>query len=331
MSMTQKTFSAIDSYAPIVDEPSEFDRFWDATLETIRDVAPLPVMARQAPPAPGLSFDHVSFASLGNVRISAYLLAHDVPEPRPLIIHSHGYNSQYDVMLNWARMGCHIFGLDFRGFGRSTNTRVGAGGYVLTGIESPQASILRGAVCDLLQGLKAANVLLGWRIARTILYGFSFGGAMALMAGALTDEPELLVVGQPTFGWHKERLRLSKAGSSHELNRYLAAHPESRAGVLGTLDYFDTLHFAPRIRMPVLIGVGLDDDVVPSRSVLAIANRLPPASSEMRFLPVAHSDDPRESLWADFDTEWLGLARDGLPGDFGSETRRFATVERATA
>ena len=323
--------TAIASYAPIVDEPAEFDRFWEATLDKIRDIAPLPVMARQAPPAPRLTFDHVNFASLGNVRIAGYLLAQDVPEPRPLIVHTHGYNSQYDVMLHWANTGCHVFGLDCRGFGRSTGTRVVAGGYVLTGIETPQTSILRGAVCDLLQGLKAANALLSWRIARTVLYGFSFGGALALMAGALTDEPELLAIGQPTFGWHKERLRLSQAGTSLELKRYFAARPEIAARAMHTLGYFDSLHFASRVRTPILLGVGLDDPVVPSRSVLAIASRLPPESCEVRFLPVAHSANPRESLWADFDAEWLAMAQHGVPADFGSEARKLGTVERATA
>jgi cephalosporin-C deacetylase len=323
--------TAIASYAPIVDEPVEFDRFWDATLDKIRDVAPLPVMARQAPPAPRMTFDHVNFESLGNTRIAGYLLAQDVSEPRPLIIHSHGYNSQYDVMLHWANTGCHVFGFDFRGFGRSTGTRIAAGGYVLTGIDAPQTSILRGAVCDLLQGLKAAKTLLGWRIARTVLYGFSFGGAIALMAGALTDEPELLVVGQPTFGWHKERLRLSQSGTSRELKRYFAADPANVDNAMQTLGYFDTLHFASRVRTPVLLGVGLDDPVVPSRSVLAVASRLPPDACEVRFLPVAHSDNPRESLWTEFDAEWLGMVLHGVPADFGSEARMLGTVARSTA
>lgn len=325
------SLTSMESFAPFASAPPGFDEFWSATAGMLDDVSPLPVMARQASPAEGLAFDHVTYASLGGERVAAYLLAQDVAEPRPLIVHSHGYNSQYDIMLNWAGTGCHVFGLDFRGFGRSTSTKVAAGGYVLDGIQTPQTSILRGAVCDLLQGVRAARLLLGWRVSRIVLYGFSFGGAMALMAGSLTDEPELLVVGQPTFGWHRERLRLSKAGSSLELNRFLDAHPDRAATVLHTLDYFDSLYFAPRLRMPALLGVGLDDDVVPSRSVIAIANALPPGCSEVRFLPVAHSADPRESLWADFDEEWLFLAQNGVPPDFGSAPRKLGTVVRAMA
>lgn len=322
--------TAIESFAPLSAPPEDFDRFWKATLDALTETSPAPVLAREAAPADGLTLDRIEFTSLGQARIAGYLLAHDGPEPKPLVVHSHGYNSQYDVMLHWARAGCHVLGIDFRGFGRSRHASLATGGYVLTGIESPQTSILRGAVCDLVQARRVAQSLLGWRASSLTTYGFSFGGAMALMASAVEPSSGLVVIGQPTFGWHKERLRLSQLGSSMELNRYFDQHPES-AAALQTLDYFDSLHYAPRLRSPTMLGIGLDDDVVPSRSVLAIANRLPEASTEIRFLPVAHSADPRESLWADFDDEWLALARDGVPADFGSAHRRLGTIERAIA
>lgn len=322
--------TAIESFAPLSVPPDDFDLYWEATLAALDETPSKPVLARESAPSSGLTLDRIRFTSLGQARIAGYLLAHDGPEPKPLVVHSHGYNSQYDVMLHWALAGCHVLGIDFRGFGRSTGMPLAPGGYVLTGIESPQTSILRGAVCDLVQARRVAASLLGWRASSTITYGFSFGGAMALMASAVEPSDDLVVIGQPTFGWHKERLRLSQLGSSMELNRYFDEHPES-AAALRTLDYFDALHYAPRLTSPVMLGVGLDDDVVPSRSVLAIANCLPEAGTEIRLLPVAHSADPRESLWADFDNEWLALARDGVPADFGSASRRLGTIERAIA
>jgi cephalosporin-C deacetylase len=325
------TFSAIDSYSPLTTEPEAFARFWRATIDNTLDIEPMPVMARQKAPADGLTLDHVSYQSLGGQSISAYLLAHDSAEPRPLVVHSHGYNSQYDIMLHWALAGCHVFGIDFRGFGRSAGLPLARGGYILTGIESPQTSILRGAVADLVQGMRTAQALLGWRAPRLVLKGFSFGGAMALMAAAFHPVADFLVVGQPTLGWHRERLRLARAGSSAELKACFEREPEGEAAAMRTLEFFEALHFAARISTPTLLGVGLDDEVVPSRSVMAIANQLPEQITELRILPVAHSDDPRESLWAEFDREWLTLSTDGLPADFGGEARRVATLERATA
>lgn len=318
--------SALDSFTPLRDEPDELDTFWASTLETLGETAPAPIAHRQPQPGDGLQFDRLEFKSLGNVTIAGYLLTHDDGTSRPLILHSHGYNSQHDVMLYWARAGCHVMGIDFRGFGRSERMPLARGGYVLTGSDSPQRSILRGAVADLIQAQQVAKILLGWRIASQTLYGFSFGGAMAIMAAAIGDAPDLLVAGQPTFGWNRERLRLASAGSAAEINAYCGAFPQRQPALMETLDHFDTMHYAARLTGPTLIGVGLDDRVVPSRSVFAISNHVATSTFEIRILPVAHSDDPRESLWTAFDQEWLELTTGGLPDGFGGPDRRVRGI-----
>ena len=319
--------AAIESFTPLRTEPSDFDAFWTASRDAIAEIEPGPVLARQKSPGEGLVYDRLSFTSLGNIRVSGYLLRHDVAEARPLIVHSHGYNSQYDVMLNWANTGCNVLGIDFRGFGRSAQPALALGGYILTGISSPHTSILRGAAMDLVQALRVARTLLGKHISSLTLYGFSFGGAMALIAAALEDNVDLLVTGQPTLGWNSERLRLSKAGSAAEINRYISGNPTERDTVMQTLDYFDAMHFSARLGVPTFMGIGLDDDVVPSRSVFAITNHVATADLELRILPVAHSDDPRESLWGEFDKEWLEMTRGRLPDEFGTGARRVQSIE----
>ena len=320
------SLAALDSFSPLRNEPTDFDEFWTSTHELLLETDPCPTLARQKPPADGLIYDRLSFRSFGNVTINGYLLTHDVAEPRPLIVHSHGYNSQYDVMLNWANSGCNVLGIDFRGFGRSEHLDMALGGYILTGIGSAHTSILRGAAMDLVQALRTARLLLGSRLESITLYGFSFGGGMALMAGALDTDVDFMVVGQPTLGWHSERLRLSKAGSSAELNRYLACKSSDQDAVMQTLAYFDTMHFAARLATPVMVGIGLDDDVVPSRSVMAVTGHVASEDLELRILPVSHSDDPRESLWAKFDDEWIAMARHGIAPDFGSGERRVSSL-----
>ena len=238
--------AAIDSFTPFCTEPSDFDQFWSQTYETLLEIDPQPVLARQNSPVDALTYEQLSFTSLGHVGISGYLLSQNTSEPRPLVVHSHGYNSQYDVMLNWASHGCHVLGIDFRGFGRSERLTLASGSYVMTGIDAPQTSILRGNVADLVQAKRVGRMLLGERISSLTLKGFSFGGAMALMAATLDTSVDLVVAGQPTVGWHSERLRLATAGSGAELRRYLDSNPTEREKVMNTLNYFDTVHFAAR-------------------------------------------------------------------------------------
>ncbi len=319
--------ATLESFDPLSYEPPKFDQFWSTLRDEVAAVDPRTSVTLQESRSTDLQFDHLRFHSLGRHGIHGYLLSHTDDTPRPLIVHSHGYNSQYDVMWHWANTGCHVLGIDFRGFGRSDHCKLAPGSYILTGIESAETSILRGAVADLLQALRVGHDILGTRISNTTLYGFSFGGAIALMAGSLSENIDLLVCGQPTLGWHNERLRLSDAGTGAELRNYLDEHYRRKSEVLETLNYFESMHFAKRLRTPTFVGIGLDDNIVPSRTVIAISNRVRVPEFEVRLLPVSHSKDPRESLWKNFDEEWLGFTRRGLPSDFGNESRRLLPIE----
>lgn len=314
--------AGLERFRPNVDRHPEFLRFWALTVAEHQRIASDAVVDSEEPAEPSLRLQRVRFASLGNVMVHGYLLRPERGQPRPLIVHAHGYNHRYEVMLDWARRGFNVFGFDVRGFGRSAAAAQPCeDGYVLTGIDSPHTSILRGAVVDYLQAARIAKKLLAGRFTTLTFYGFSFGGALALMAGALSRDPDLIVLGQPTFAWNDERRRVALAGSTREVNAYVTKHPQRRDQLRETLGYFDTLHFAPLLRAPALVGIGLDDDVVPSRTVLALVNYFT-APVEVRLLPVSHSADPRESLWRGFEEEWFAYAEAGVPDDFGVAGRQ---------
>lgn len=309
-----------------MERPEDFHRFWALTVAELQRVAPDPELEEDAVGAPGLTLQRVRYRSLGGAEIHGYLLCPKTVQPRPLVVHAHGYNDRYEVMVDWAQRGFSVFGFDARGFGRSAQSvEVSEHGYVVTGVESPQTSILRGAVADYLQAVRVARALLADQVTSVGYYGFSFGGGLALMAAGLSRDPDLVVVGQPTFGWNEERFRLALAGSALHIKEYVDRFPWRRDTVNSTLDFFDTLHFAPLIHAPVFLGIGLDDDVVPSRTLLALANYLN-TRVEVRILPVSHSADPRESLWQKFKEEWLGCLADGLPDEFGSGTRQLRAL-----
>jgi pimeloyl-ACP methyl ester carboxylesterase len=92
----------------------------------------------------------------------------------------------------------------------------------------------------------------------------------------------------------------------------LEVHPEREEDVMVVLSYFDPMNFAVDIRCPTLVGLGLEDDVVPAPTVYAIANHLS-GSREVVRLPVSHTDRPEEKLWDRFEAYWLRLATRGVP------------------
>lgn len=307
---------------PPLTRPPDFESFWHGTLQELGRVdACLERLAPREDHDPALVMEEISFHGLGQVRIHGYLIRWRDEEPRPLVVHSHGYGSACQPCWSWAGAGLNVVGVDIRGHGRSTGavTNRSRWGYVLTGMDSPETSVLRGGVCDYIRAIEAARLLLGRQVQRTVLHGASFSGGLALMAEALTHEADLLVVGVPTFGWAEGRHFFVKSGSGAEMNEYLRQRPESTEDLMLVLRYFDPINFAGMVTCPTLVGVGLADDVVPAKTVYAIANHLGGPYEIMEF-PVSHSNHPDEQRWQEFEKRWIDLAIRGLPPGFGNGT-----------
>jgi cephalosporin-C deacetylase len=294
-------------------KPADFDDFWLDTLNRLA-IIPHAVRIEQSQPlADDLQLRELSFQSWQDGRIQAYLLQHKGDAPRPLVVYTHGYYGEYEVVRQWAEQGLDVFGFDTRGFGRSKEAvaEIHPDGWILTGIESPEHAILRGAICDYYRAVDIARQLLTKPPLRTLFYGFSFGGAMALVGDALRQDADFVAAGVPSFGWMAGRRQLVGLGSGKEVNDYLAHHPRLDETVMQTLAYFDTANFADRVQAPTLIGLGLKDVVVPAATVRAISDRLH-CPNLIREFPVSHSNQKEEAQWQKFEAEWIGLATTGV-------------------
>ena len=107
-------------FKPVPTRPDDFDEFWSSTRQQLHAIDP--VIERRAVETaedPAIDLDIVSFVSLGQVRVAAYLLTWRDHEPRPLVITSHGYGMQCRPRWDWARRGVNVLAVDIRGFGIS--------------------------------------------------------------------------------------------------------------------------------------------------------------------------------------------------------------------
>ena len=303
---------------PAPTRPPDFEAFWKKTRAELGRIAPNVSREPLGPEDGPLRSERLAFDSLGGARVSGYVILHEDGAPRPLVVHGHGYDGDLEAMWHWAMAGLNVVGVEARGYGRSGDAlpEPSPWGYVLTGIESPERYVLRGAVCDYARAVEVGRDLLGASVSRTVLHGRSFAGGLAVMAEALLRVADLLVVAVPSFGWAEGRRFLVKEGSGDEINRYLEAHPEREEDLMTVLSYFDPMNFAGDVRCPTLVGLGLLDDVVPAPTVHAIAGHLG-GPHEVVELPVSHTDLPEEDLWYDFEAYWFRLAVRGVPPGFG--------------
>lgn len=302
--------------------PPDLAAFWDQTTTALDRVPTgLRYTRRPGPPAATSTFD-VAFTSWEGRRIRGYAVLWDDAAPRPLIVHAHGYRSQVEPQLAWVRTGCHVVGVDIRGFGRSADAvpAPAAAGWLLTGVRRPETSVLRGAVCDYVRATQVAGALaaeVGVGVHRRISHGVSLAGGLATMAEAVAPCADLLVLGVPTFGWTEGRRLLVERGSGAEVAQFLDDNPEyPEEDVQLALSYFDAALLAPAIRCPTLIGVGRVDRVVPAACVEAVVDGMR-APTEVLTFPVSHDSGPLMREWDRFDERWLDLAVHGVPDDFG--------------
>lgn len=306
------SLTAIRETRPPLTRPDNFLEFWQDTLEQL-DRLPKAIQTNSSQVTDdGLQLRKLSFQSFDNALIHAYFLTPQSIESGPLIIYTHGYMGQCEVIWNWARQGASVFGVDIRGFGESKNamSNLSPHGYIITGIHSEETSILRGAICDYIRAAQVACELLQGKQKATIFYGKSFGGALAGIAAALTQYADLLVAAVPTLAWAEGRRRLVSQGSGAEINNYIEAHPDEEQHVMRVLSYFDTMNFAPLIKCKALVGVGMQDNYVPAETVYAFFNHLL-CRKQIREFPISHSSSPQEQLWDNFEKEWIEMAFSG--------------------
>ncbi len=266
---------------PVPPRPADFAVFWTGTLEAL-DATPQELKRRPAAGAvEGCLLEEITFLSLGGQRIGAYLeLAGR--EPRPLIVHGHGYGGPTrEVAWQRVRAGAHVCGIDVRGYGRSA---AGAPerslwGSVLTGVDAPETSVLRGAACDYLRGAEVARQALSDRVSRLVCHGSSFAGGLATIAQGVRPLADLLALPVPSLAWTEARVALCRVGPGREIARYLSERPERATAVLCTLSFFDALDFAPAVTAPTIVGLGERDDVVPAVTIEALFGRWPARAS----------------------------------------------------
>lgn len=299
-----------------VDAPGNFDSFWSEALAEL-DAVPLAVEIQPCPSPPG--YEDVECAvwyadSLGGRRIGGPL-AMPRGGVQALWVYGHGYGSIQDGAAwrpDLARQGFAAFGLDARGFGRSRlSGDPGVPGWVTWGIESIERYILRGAVMDTVRAVQVARSLPGADPKRTALAGFSFSGGLGVMAAPWIPDLGYLAVGVPTFGAYDLRRTLVKGGSGAEVNQLLDELGEEEGKALrDRLRYFDAVNFASRItKLPVTVGYGVVDPIVPAETVVGIYHALATPDKELLGYPCAHYDHPLMERWAEFERHIVERAR----------------------
>lgn len=275
-------------YRPALDEPDDFDLFWEKTLAEARahDLGTV-----FEPVDTGLAnvevFD-VTFNGFGGQPVKGWLtLPAGATEPLPAVIQYIGYGggrSYPHKHLLWPAAGFAHFIMDTRGQGTSadpgdTPDPVGSDpafpGFMTRGIRDPHEYYYRRVYTDAVRAVEAARshpLIDGGRVA---VRGGSQGGGITLAVGGLVHDLAAIAPDVPFLCQFPRSVSISGRNPYREIALYLRSQRGAEEQAFRTLSYFDGVHFAARGTAPALFSTGLEDETCPPSTVFAAFNAYP--------------------------------------------------------
>ena len=276
--------AAPQDYVSRVRKPQDFDQFWAGVLAQAGEIP----LAAETRPDPLRSDDDVEvyqafYDSLDRVRIAAwYCLPRSGGDGLPGLLVVPGYNSDPPIPKEWARRGYAALSVAPRGKVRSNSQfNPGYPGLLTHGITDRNAYSYRGFYVDAWRGV---DYLLGRQEVdseRIGVTGSSQGGGLTITTSAMRPEVRAAAAGAPYLCGFVDAIELNRTYPYQEINDYLRLHPDSRGWVEETLAYFDGISFADRIRCPIIVNVGLQDNVCPPETGYALFDAIGSADKRM--------------------------------------------------
>jgi cephalosporin-C deacetylase len=272
------------NYQSVVSKPDDFHEFWDDVISDVNSIDLDPSIERDdLRSTDDVDVYEVYYNSLDNVRISAwYAVPRGASGKLPAIVSSPGYQSDPPIPKDWARKGYASISMNPRGKVRSrTQFDPGYPGVLTYGIVDRNTYSYRGFYVD---AWRAVDFLLGrdevdnTRIGAT---GGSQGGGLTLTMASMRKEIRAATVSAPYLCGFMDAIALTNTYPYYEIIDYLHTYPDRRDDVERTLAYFDSISFADSIECPIIVNVGLQDNVCPPETGYALFGRL--ASKDKKF------------------------------------------------
>lgn len=260
-------------------KPNDFDEFWANTLLLVKEKLDFS-LERVEYPLDARVYDVTLLGYADTPLRGQYLLPKDDSKKYPLAIVFHGYRgyaSSPFALSSYLLNGIAVLAFDIRGqVGKSGDSGYDGGhvpGWMNQGLHDPYECYYRRIIVDALRMVDLGRSLPEIDSGKIFVSGGSQGGGLALATTALSQEVSFCIAAVPNM-CHMELGVLQSNSSLKEVMEYLKFYPEKADSYFKTLSYFDILNLAPKIKVPVLVSVGMQDPVCLPKTIFAAYNRI---------------------------------------------------------
>lgn len=264
-------------YQSMVTKPTDFEAFWQGvwrqaeTIPLAPDLVPDPLRT-----SADVEVFQVCYDSLDRVRIAAwYCRPSRRAERSPAILFLPGYQMDPPIPKEWARKGYLALSVAPRGKLRSMRQfNPGYPNLLTYNIVDRQTYAYRGFYVDAWRGIDFLLSRPEVDPTRIGVTGTSQGGGLTISTAAMRPEVRAAAAGAPYLCGFMDAIELTHTYPYQEINDYVRLYPERRTMVEETLAYFDGLNFAAQITCPIIVNIGLQDNVCPPETGYALFNRI---------------------------------------------------------
>ena len=267
-----------------VRTPDDFDAFWD---DVLRQAAAVPLDPELVPDPLRTSDDvevfQAFYTSIEHVRVAAwYCRPVHRAERTPAVMFLPGYQMDPPIPKEWARKGYLALSVAPRGKLRSTRQfNPGYPNLLTHNIVDRHTYGYRGFYVDAWRGIDFLLSRPEVDPERLGVTGSSQGGGLTVTTAAMRPQVRAAAAGAPYLCGFLDSIELTHTYPYEEINDYLRLHPESRSEVEATVAYFDGINFAERIRCPIIVNIGQQDNVCPPETGHALFERIGSADKRL--------------------------------------------------
>jgi cephalosporin-C deacetylase len=274
-------------------KPADFDDFWKKSREQLAKVIPqYRVMERKDLSTKDKKVYAVEMRSFDNLLIRGWLVIPTFGKKFPVHYRVPGYVVTLEP--NMDNDDFIAFDINVRGNGNSKDViNIGTDNYCLVNIEDKDKYIYRGVYMDCIRGLDFlySHANLGIDTTKIFVEGGSQGGSLALITAALDKRVKVLTMQVPLYADIHDDYLVSASYDKQVFpfkifKKYNNLHPAfTWDKFFNTFDYFDPQNFAPMVKCPVLMGIGLLDQFCPPRCSMSLFNHIGTNNKEFVCVP----------------------------------------------
>jgi cephalosporin-C deacetylase-like acetyl esterase len=270
------------------DNQADLKEFWDNNLNELKAIEPQYKLTL-VPEFSALDYNIylVEMKSLENELIRGYYGRPKNEGKHPVIIEYMGYGSSpYPPVQTYDGFAYFILSIRGQALNQPTNR---FGTWITYGLEDKKDYYYRGAFCDVVRAIDFVCSRPEIDSEKIAVRGGSQGGALSFVAASLDKRVKAAAPTIPFLSDYQDYFKITHWPRS-DFEYYLQQHPEADwEEIYSLLSYFDIKNLTQWIECPVIMGIGVQDEVCPPHTNFAAFNHVTSEKKWMAFPEHGHS------------------------------------------